>query len=196
MGVDMKCKAGDVIRGMQFPETVEIKRFEGLTEDLFIIEALGRQSQKYYEMVLDANEIMTFEILNAVSEDSGTMSAKDIQHFLQYHAFVIDEKYSERMALGSKNLIPLPHQIEAVYSRMLQMPKIRLLLADDPGAGKTIMAGMLIKELLARHDISRILILVPPLVLIQWQEELHEKFSLQFTIINRETLRSKKGSSA
>ena len=80
--------------------------------------------------------------------------------------------------------------------RMLQMPKIRLLLADDPGAGKTIMAGMLIKELLARQGISRILILVPPLVLTQWQDELYEKFSLQFTIINRETLRSKKGSSA
>ena len=192
MGEDMKYKVGDVIRGMQFPETVEIKRFEGLTEDLYILEALGRQSQKYYELVLDAHEIMNFELLNAVAEDSETMSAKDIQHFLQYHAFVIDEKYSGRMALGGKNLIPLPHQIEAVYSRMLQMPKTRLLLADDPGAGKTIMAGMLIKELLARRSISRILILVPPLVLTQWQEEMHEKFSLQFTIINRETLKSKK----
>lgn len=192
MGEDMKYKVGDVIRGMQFPETVEIKRFEGLTEDLFIIEALGRQSQKYYEMVLEAQEIMNLELLNAVSEDSETMTAKDIQHFLQYQAFVIDEKYSGRRALGGKNLIPLPHQIEAVYGRMLQMPKTRLLLADDPGAGKTIMAGMLIKELLARRDISRILILVPPLVLTQWREELHEKFSLQFTIINRETLRSKK----
>ena len=93
MGEDMKYKAGDVIRGMQFPETVEIKRFESLTEDLFIIEALGRQSQKYYEMVLDAQEIMNLELLNAVSEDSETMPAKDIQHFLQYQAFVIDEKY-------------------------------------------------------------------------------------------------------
>jgi superfamily II DNA or RNA helicase len=111
---------------------------------------------------------------------------------LQYQAFVVDEKYSGRRALGGKNLLPLPHQIDAVYGKMLQMPKTRLLLADDPGAGKTIMAGMLIKELLARHGISRILILVPPLVLTQWQEELKEKFSLQFTIINRETLRGKK----
>lgn len=72
---------------------------------------------------------------------------------------------------------------------MLQSPKVRYLLADDPGAGKTIMSGMLIKELKARQSVDRILILVPPLVLKQWQEELEEKFNESFHIINRITVR-------
>ncbi len=183
---------GDIIRGMQFPETVEVKRFEQISEDLYIIEALGRQSNRFYEMMLEKSEAFSFERLNTFDESKVQMTVRDLQHFLQYLAFQIEDKYSSSRALGGKNLMPLPHQIEAVYSRMLQMPKIRFLLADDPGAGKTIMAGMLMKEMLARQLISRVLILVPPLVLTQWQDELYEKFGMQFTIINRETLRSKR----
>jgi superfamily II DNA or RNA helicase len=185
-------KPGDIIRGMQFPETVEIKRFEKVSENFYTIEALGRQSQHFYEMMVDKDDISTFEILSCNDESQTQLSAEDLQHFLQYNAFRIENKYSQSRALGGKKLIPLPHQIEAVYGKMLQMPKIRLLLADDPGAGKTIMAGMLIKELLARQAVSRILILVPPLVLVQWQNELFEKFGLDFFIINRQALRSRR----
>ncbi len=76
---------------------------------------------------------------------------------------------------------------------MLQVPTVRFLLADDPGAGKTIMAGMLIRELKARRSADRILILVPPLVLKQWQQELHEKFGEEFTIVTRHTLKEYNG---
>src|SRR5699024_1642471 len=72
---------------------------------------------------------------------------------------------------------------------MLQSPKVRYLLADDPGAGKTIMSGMLIKELKTRQSVDRILILVPPLILKQRQVELEEKFNESFHIINRITVR-------
>ncbi|WP_331713177.1 helicase-related protein [Aneurinibacillus soli] len=89
--------------------------------------------------------------------------------------------------------MPLPHQIEAVYDRMLQSPRVRFLLADDPGAGKTIMSGMLIRELRARKGAERILILTPPLVLYQWQEELEQKFGEEFKIITRATLRENGG---
>lgn len=81
---------------------------------------------------------------------------------------------------GNQQIIPPPHQIEAVYKKMLQSPNVRYLLADDPGAGKTIMSGMLIKELKARESIKRVLILVPPIVLVQWQEELEQKFQESF----------------
>ena len=185
-------KIGDIIKSMHFPESVEIKRFDVFGDDLYNIAALGRQSQKYYEVLLEQSEVEKFEKLNAVDNDQALISAKTMQHFLQYYALSIEEKYSSRRALGSKNLLPLPHQIDAVYGRMLQMPHTRFLLADDPGAGKTIMAGMLVKELLARQGILRILILVPPLVLGQWQEELREKFAMDFSIINREVLKSTK----
>ena len=57
--------------------------------------------------------------------------------------------------------VPLPHQIRAVYQEMLPRQPLRFLLADDPGAGKTIMAGLLIKELLLRGDLGRCLIVAP-----------------------------------
>lgn len=126
-------KAGDIVKSMQFPETVEIKKFDSFGEGLYIIEALGRQSKKYYELVLEQTEVLAFEKLNAVDDAREAITAKDIQHFLQFFAFLVEEKYSGRMALGGKNLMPLPHQIDAVYSKMLQMPKTRFLLADDPG---------------------------------------------------------------
>ena len=183
---------GDVIKSMHFPESVEIKRFDHMGEGLYLVEALGRQSQKYYELILEQAETASSEKLNAVDDSEGNVSARLVQHFLQYHALLAEEKYSGSIALGGKGLLPLPHQIDAVYNRMLQMPKTRMLLADDPGAGKTIMAGMLLKELLARQGITRILVLVPPIVLTQWQEEMKDKFGLIFTIVNREVLRSRR----
>lgn len=81
---------------------------------------------------------------------------------------------------------PLPHQIEAVYKFLLPLPKIRFLLADDTGAGKTIMAGLLVKELLLRGAIERVLIVTPGGLTKQWQEdELAVKFNLPFTLVNR-----------
>ena len=74
----------------------------------------------------------------------------------------------------------LPHQIEAVYLRMLPQPRLRFLLADDPGAGKTIMAGLLIKELKLREAIDRCLILTPAPLTIQWQDELLRFFDEPF----------------
>lgn len=90
------------------------------------------------------------------------------------------------MAVHSSNVIPLPHQITAVYESMLPKQPLRYILADDPGAGKTIMAGLLIRELIARADIERILIVCPGSLVEQWQDELDEKFNLQFRILSNE----------
>ncbi|MBX6396424.1 MAG: DEAD/DEAH box helicase family protein, partial [Alicyclobacillaceae bacterium] len=112
---------------------------------------------------------------------------------LQYRALECERRFSRARALGSRKVLPLPHQIDAVYNRMLQAPQVRFLLADDPGAGKTIMAGMLIREMQARASAERVLILVPPLVLTQWQDELKSKFDLEFRIITRATLKEAAG---
>ncbi len=83
---------------------------------------------------------------------------------------------------------PLPHQITAVYGEMLTRQPLRYLLADDPGAGKTIMAGLLIKELLVRGDLHRCLICAPGSLVEQWQDELSRRFHLSFDIITKETV--------
>ncbi|KGX84856.1 DEAD/DEAH box helicase [Pontibacillus litoralis] len=181
-------ESGTIVRGTQFPETVEVKKAEKLDDQFFLLEAIGRDSNQYYELLLEEKEIYSLEQLNS-DKEKDSLSTQDVQHFIQYYALRNEKQYNQSRSLGNKNILPLPHQIEAVYGRMLQTPQVRFLLADDPGAGKTIMAGMLIKELKARLSVSRILILVPPLVLRQWQEELNEKFDESFHIINRNVVR-------
>ncbi|MFW5723618.1 MAG: DEAD/DEAH box helicase, partial [Halochromatium sp.] len=94
--------------------------------------------------------------------------------------------FDPMMAVHASNVEPLPHQIAAVYEAMLPKQPLRFVLADDPGAGKTIMAGLLIRELLMRADARRILIVAPGGLTEQWQDELLEKFSLRFELFSRE----------
>ncbi len=89
------------------------------------------------------------------------------------------------LATYTSDVDPLPHQIEAVYKEMLPRRPLRFLLADDPGAGKTIMAGLFIKELIVRGDLERCLIVVPGGLAEQWQDELGEKFGLEFELLTR-----------
>lgn len=92
------------------------------------------------------------------------------------------------MAVHTSLVDPLPHQITAVYQYMLPRQPLRYLLADDPGAGKTIMAGLLIKELVARGDLQRCLIVCPGSLAEQWQDELYRRFQLPFDILTNDKL--------
>jgi superfamily II DNA or RNA helicase len=89
------------------------------------------------------------------------------------------------VAVESSTIQPLPHQIDAVYHRLLPTQPLQFLLADDPGAGKTIMAGLYIRELLLRGDLERCLIIAPGSLVEQWQEELADKFDLRFRLMGR-----------
>lgn len=97
--------------------------------------------------------------------------------------------FDPQLAVHTSDIEPLPHQITAVYDEMLQHNRLRFLLADDPGAGKTIMAGLLIREMMARGDLRRCLICVPGKLSEQWREELLTKFQLDFEIYSREMSR-------
>ncbi|MEM1913370.1 MAG: helicase-related protein [Thermofilaceae archaeon] len=92
------------------------------------------------------------------------------------------------LAVHTSLLEPLPHQITAVYEAMLPRQPLRFLLADDPGAGKTIMAGLLIKELLVRGDVQRCLVVCPGNLVEQWQDELYRRFQLPFEIATNDKL--------
>lgn len=92
------------------------------------------------------------------------------------------------LAVHSSMVEPLPHQITAVYGEMLPRQPLRFLLADDPGAGKTIMAGLLIKELIIRGDLQRCLIVCPGSLAEQWQDELYRRFHLPFEILTNDKL--------
>src|SRR6266516_1315481 len=94
------------------------------------------------------------------------------------------------LAVHTSLVEPLPHQITAVYGEMLTRQPLRFLLADDPGSGKTIMAGLLIKELRVRGDVQRCLIVCPGSLVEQWQDELDQKFQLPFEILTNDKLES------
>lgn len=178
----------DIIKGPFFPEAIKVKKIDTFGEEYLLLEGIGCQTNQYYERIFTQDELHSIAVISTAEETDTYLTGDSVQNRLLHLMLSLEDKHSQKRAIGNQQIMPLPHQIEAVYSKMLQSANVRYLLADDPGAGKTIMSGMLIKELKARESIKRILILVPPIVLIQWQEELEQKFQEPFKIINRATL--------
>ena len=106
------------------------------------------------------------------------------------HRIRLAHLFDPLLAVHTSQVEPLPHQLTAVYERMLPVQPLRFLLADDPGAGKTVMAGLLIKELIARADVKRCLVVCPGSLAEQWQDEMREKFHLRFEIATNDNLES------
>jgi SNF2 family DNA or RNA helicase len=106
------------------------------------------------------------------------------------HRIRLAHLFDPVLAVHTSLVEPLPHQITAVYEAMLPRQPLRFLLADDPGAGKTIMAGLLIKELIARGDLQRCLIVCPGSLAEQWQDELYRRFQLAYEILTNDKLES------
>jgi len=104
------------------------------------------------------------------------------------HRIRLAHVFDPVLAVHTSDVQPLPHQITAVYESMLPRQPLRFLLADDPGAGKTIMAGLLMKELIARGDLQRCLVVCPGSLAEQWQDELYRRFQLPFEILTNEKL--------
>jgi SNF2 family DNA or RNA helicase len=104
------------------------------------------------------------------------------------HRIRLAHLFDPHLAVHTSDIEPLPHQITAVYEEMLTRQPLRFLLADDPGAGKTIMTGLLIKELILRGDLQRCLIVCPGSLVEQWQDELRSRFGLRFEILTSDKL--------
>lgn len=114
----------------------------------------------------------------------------DFRLVAEAHRIRLAHLFDPVLAVHTSLVEPLPHQITAVYEAMLPKHPLRFVLADDPGAGKTIMAGLLIKELMARGDVKRCLIVCPGSLVEQWQDELNRKFQLPFEILTNDKLES------
>jgi superfamily II DNA or RNA helicase len=137
------------------------------------------------ETVLSAEEAAA--LLGAVGEGYtrvASVDAEEMRLLVESSRIRLAYAHDRQFAVSLSGIRTLPHQIEAVYMKMLPQPRLRFLLADDPGAGKTIMAGLLLKELKLRESIERILILCPAPLTIQWQDELQRWFGEVFEIID------------
>lgn len=132
------------------------------------------------------------EITSASAPWSFNASSEKFKLVSEAYRIKLAYVFDPMMAIHTSMIDPLPHQITAVYDSMLPRHPLRFVLADDPGAGKTIMAGLLIKELAIRGDVKRCLIVCPGVLAEQWQDELYEKFQLPFEILTNDKVNASK----
>lgn len=183
-------KPGITIRGPSLPEPINVVAVTPLGESVQVM-GRGLASGRFHDPVLTIAQLVLLE------SDSGDQrfDGDPVRFRLGVEAMRLGlaYEYDPYFSLSIARVDPLPHQLEAVYEYFLKLPRIRFLLADDPGAGKTIMAGLLIKELKIRGLIKRILIVAPASLTFQWQREMRDKFREDFKVIRGDTLRANYG---
>lgn len=186
-------RAGQRLRGVVQGQVVTLIAVEPVDAELaevFYRDDSGRNGER---MITDA-DVARFEIVGdfdaapAFDADPGEFRLAAEALRIKYAAL-----YDPMAAVNSSNVDPLPHQIRAVYEELLPRVPLRFLLADDPGAGKTIMAGLYLKELILRSDCERAIIVAPGGLVEQWREELSSKFELRFEVFNRQMVDEAQG---
>ncbi|HLQ84613.1 MAG TPA: DEAD/DEAH box helicase, partial [Salinisphaeraceae bacterium] len=173
------------LRGVMADEIVRIVQVEAVGDDAVTVYYKDSQGRLDEQMLFRSDEAR-LELAKAGRAWAFDAPGADFKLGLEAYRISQAALFDPMMAVHTSNVEPLPHQIAAVYEAMLPRQPLRFVLADDPGAGKTIMAGLLIRELLMRADARRILIVAPGALTEQWQDELLEKFGVQFEIFSRE----------
>src|SRR5580765_1993292 len=183
-------KPGVIVRGPALPESIEVLVVTPLGDALKIIGA-GQKTGQVHQRVLHLDHL---QFLDATPERE-PFDGDPVRFRIGVEAarLGLAYEYDPYFSLSISRVDPLPHQLEAVYGYFLKQPRIRFLLADDPGAGKTIMAGLLLKELKARGLVKRTLIVTPANLSFQWQRELKDKFRESFEVIRSDVLRANYG---
>ncbi|MCX7918437.1 MAG: helicase-related protein [bacterium] len=188
----MPIQLGTILKGPFWPERVRVISVQPFSGTRIRIEAVGLNTRQYYNSIFSEEDLKTVEIIEEKPYQF-TADGETLFLYLESHrirnAFQFDPLY----AVNVSQIDPLPHQIEAVYHYIIQNPRIRFMLADDPGAGKTIMAGLLLKELKYRGLVERVLIVVPGHLKDQWLREMKEKFQENFILLDRGVMNSSWG---
>jgi SNF2 family DNA or RNA helicase len=176
---------GQIVKNLILNEPVVINKVQTLGS-MISIAYTGKTTNRANTKVISNAEYEVLEVLT--TEGSYNFQGDPTKFTLYAEAERINSAYQfdPLFAVNCSIVDPLPHQVEAVYKFLLPLPKIRFLLADDTGAGKTIMTGLLIKELIMRGIVERVLIVTPGGLTKQWQEdEMAVKFNMNFTLVNR-----------
>jgi superfamily II DNA or RNA helicase len=179
-----------ILRGPIFPEPIQVILVEQRGSHTKII-GKGLESGKVYEPILTPDQIGILYAAPPTTPFDG--DATRFRLGIEATRIGLAYEYDPYFSLSIARIAPLPHQLEAIYDYFLKTPRVRFLLADDPGAGKTVMAGLLVKELKIRGLIKRILAVTPANLTFQWQREMKEKFHEDFEIVNSQVLRANYG---
>jgi len=184
-------KAGQVLTGALFNEPMRVETARSHGTDTWVLGLVGLHSERFRSVTLTRRD---FEALTV--QESGCSYNGDGRLLwlgLQAYSLGIAYEFDPYFGLSVSRVDPLPHQLEAIYDHLLKLARVRFLLADDAGAGKTIMAGLLIRELKLRGLADRILIVCPANLTFQWQRELKEKFDEKFLVLKGGDIRDQFG---
>src|SRR5947208_9937595 len=183
-------KPNVIVHGAIFPEPVQVIVVVPMGNSVKLI-GKGLTTGKVHEPILNAEQLASLEATPEKEPFDG--DALRFRRGVEAARLGLAYEYDPYFSLSISRVDPLPHQLEAVYDYFMRLPRIRFLLADDPGAGKTIMAGLLLKELKIRGLVKRTLIVAPANLCFQWQRELKEKFRESFEVVRSDVLRANYG---
>ncbi len=189
MNID-QLKPNVIVRGPVFSEPVQLITSIRVGESVKLV-GKGLISGLVHEPILTTEQVKLLTAISVAEHFDG--DAKKFRHGVEAIRLGLAYEYDPYFSLSIARVDPLPHQLEAVYNYFITQPRIRFLLADDPGAGKTIMAGLLLKELKIRGLVKRTLIVTPANLSFQWQREMKEKFRENFEVIRSDVLRANYG---
>jgi len=167
-----------ILQGPLFNESMRIVTIRQNGPDSWELGLVGLQTERYRPVTLTSAQLQTVSITDSIPSYAGDGHLFKLG--LQAYALGIAHEFDPYFGLSVSRVDPLPHQLEAIYDHLLKLPRVQFLLADDAGAGKTIMAGLLIRELKLRGLIERILIVCPANLSFQWERELKDKFDEKF----------------
>jgi len=183
-------RTGSIVTGPTLPEPVEVLVTMPMGSALKII-GRGRNTGMTYDPVLTPAQIAQLQV--SAEREPFDGDSRLFRLGIEAQRLGLAYEYDPYFSLSIARVDPLPHQLEAVYGYFLRLPRIRFLLADDPGSGKTIMGGLTHKELKARGLVKRVLIVAPANLTFQWQREMADKFRERFEVIRGATLRANYG---
>ncbi len=183
-------KPGMIVSGPLLPEPIEVLAVVPLGASLKVI-GRGTKTGLTHDPIFSVEQLGQLTV--SAEQEPFDGDAALFRLGVEAHRLGLAYEYDPYFSLSIARVDPLPHQLEAVYDYFLKLPRIRFLLADDPGAGKTIMAGLLLKELKARGLVRRTLIVTPANLTFQWQRELKDKFRENFEIVRGDVLRANYG---
>ena len=186
--IDLKEKS--IVKNLIKTEPVEITSIQDYGTDL-AIEYVGVNSKRNGDKIISKDEISNLELISIKGSFDFSGDPEKFTLYTEAERIKSAFQFDPLFAVNCSIVDPLPHQVEAVYKYMLPLPRMRFLLADDTGAGKTIMTGLLIKELVLRGLLERVLIITPGGLTKQWQEdEMGLKFNFQFKLVDRPVFNS------
>ena len=191
MSAEPAIREGQILTGSLFSEPMRVVTVGSNGPRIWVAGLVGQQSEQFRQVTLTLDDIANLTIADSALSFDG--DGRLLRLGLQAYALGIAYEFDPYFGLSISRVDPLPHQLEAVYDNLLKLPSVRFLLADDAGAGKTIMAGLLIRELKLRGLIERVLVVCPANLTFQWQRELKEKFEEQFLVLKGGDIRDQFG---